>query len=54
MASTVTIASMPPAAPRRWPVIDFVDDTASRWAWTPKTFLIARLSVLSLYGVEVP
>ena len=31
-ASTHIIASMAPAAPKQWPVIDFVDDTASSYA----------------------
>ena len=47
-------ASTPPAAPSRWPVIDFVELTASRRAWSPKTVLMARVSVVSLSSVDVP
>ena len=36
------------------PVIDLVDETASRRACSPKTRLMASVSNLSLYGVEVP
>src|SRR6266568_3002546 len=36
IARTVTAPSSPPAAPRRWPVIDFVDETISPFfAWSP-------------------
>ena len=48
------IASIAPAAPNVWPIIDFVDDTASPYAWSPKTCLIARVSAASPSGVDVP
>ena len=54
IASTVMPASRPPAAPRRCPVIDLVDDTASLYAWSPKTALIAFVSAMSPSGVDVP
>ena len=38
------IASIAPAAPNVWPIIDFVDETASLYAWSPKTSLIAFVS----------
>ena len=43
-----------PAAPKQWPVTDFVDETASRYAWSPKTCFSARVSARSPSGVEVP
>ena len=54
MASAVMPASMPPAAPSVWPVIDLVDDIASFLAWSPNTFLTAIVSFLSLRSAEVP
>ena len=55
MASTVTTPSSPPAAPRRWPVIDFVDETTSPFlACSPNTRLMAWHSATSPCGVEVP
>jgi hypothetical protein len=53
-ARTHIIASTAPAAPKRCPKTDFVDETASSYACGPKTFLIACVSALSLYGVDVP
>ena len=47
-------AFAPIAAPKQCPVTDFVDDTASSYAWSPKTCLIARVSARSPSGVEVP
>ena len=47
-------ASRPPAPPSRCPVIDLVDEIASLRACSPKQRLIASVSSLSLYGVEVP
>jgi len=41
------------AAPRRWPVIDLVELTGTRAAWSPKTALIATVSTRSPAGVEV-
>ena len=49
-----TINSTPPAAPKRWPVIDLVELTASLEAYLPKVFLIANVSILSFKAVEVP
>lgn len=45
-----------PAAPRRCPVTDLVDET-TRFppeAWEPKAVLMAMVSNLSLYAVDVP
>ena len=53
-ASAHIIDSIAPAAPKQWPVTDFVDEIASRWAWSPKTCLIARVSAASPSGVDVP
>ena len=47
-------ALMTPAAPSRWPTIDLGDEIATRRAWSPKAALMARVSVTSLRGVEVP
>ena len=48
------IASIAPAAPKQCPITDFVDEIASRYACSPKTSLIARVSAASLSGVDVP
>ena len=48
------IASTAPAAPNVWPIIDFVDETASSYACGPKTSRIAFVSAASPSGVEVP
>ena len=48
------IASIAPAAPNVWPIIDFVDDTARLYAWSPKAALIALVSAASPSGVPVP
>jgi hypothetical protein len=53
-ASTHIIASIAPAAPKQWPITDFVEETASLYAWSPKTSLIAFVSAASPSGVEVP
>ena len=53
-ASAQMIASIAPAAPNVWPVTDFVDETASLYAWSPKTSLIALVSAASPSGVDVP
>ena len=45
---------MPPAAPRVCPVMDLVDEMGTFLACSPKTFLIAIVSNLSLYAVDVP
>ena len=52
--SAVAIASIPPAAPSRCPVMDLVEETASLRAWSPNTALMAFVSLASLNGVEVP
>ena len=43
-----------PADPKQWPVTDFVDETARRYAWSPNTSLIAFVSAKSPRGVDVP
>ena len=48
------MASRAPVAPRRWPVMDLVEDILSLWACSPKTALAARVSMGSLRPVEVP
>src|SRR4051794_2437087 len=53
-ASTQKIASTPPAAPSRWPVIDLVDDTINFLDASPKQAFIACVSARSPAGVEVP
>ena len=47
-----TKASMAPAAPMAWPVIDFVLLTARRSACSPKTSRMAIVSYRSFRGVE--
>ncbi len=47
-------ASIAPAAPMAWPVIDFVLLTASRSACSPNTSRMAMVSYRSLSGVLVP
>ena len=54
IAMTENTDSMPPAAPSRCPVIDFVELTAILRTSSPKAFLSACVSTLSLSGVEVP
>ena len=55
---TVANASKAPAAPIRWPVIDFValttSERRSRAARDPKTVQMASASRLSPSGVDVP
>ena len=48
------MASTAPADPKQWPVTDFVDETARRYAWSPNTCLSARVSARSPRGVDVP
>ena len=43
-----------PAAPSRWPTIDFGELIGTCGARSPKAALIARVSVTSLSGVDVP
>jgi len=52
--SEVIPASTAPAAPSRCPIIDFVELMASLRACSPKSRLIAQVSMRSLGGVEVP
>ena len=55
IASAQTAPSTAPAAPSMWPVIDFVEDTATRCAISsPSTALIATVSLASFNCVEVP
>ena len=49
----MTIASIAPAAPSVWPIIDLLAVTATRGAWSPKIVRIAWSSALSPSGVEV-
>ena len=53
-ARIVTTASTAPAAPNRWPIADFVDDTGMADARSPKKAFSAIVSARSLSGVEVP
>ena len=46
--------STAPAAPSMWPVIDLVELTFTVFAASPKTALIAFVSLRSLAGVDVP
>jgi hypothetical protein len=46
--------STAPAAPNRCPIIDLVEETASRSAWSPKARRMALVSETSPAGVEVP
>ena len=54
IANAQIAVSIPPAAPSRWPVIDFVELTATFRACAPNTVLMAVVSHLSPTGVEVP
>ena len=54
MARTEITASTPPAPPIRCPIIDLVEETATRFAASPKVVLIAKVSILSFNSVEVP
>ena len=49
----MSTASSAPAAPRRWPVIDFVAVTAMPSVCSPNARLIALYSATSPTGVEV-
>ena len=46
--------STEPAAPSKWPRLDFVELTATFFAWAPRTDLMAWVSQMSPWGVEVP
>ena len=48
------IASIAPAAPKRWPVDDFVELIDISLAYFENVFFIAFVSFLSLYIVDVP
>ena len=54
IASAHAAPSIAPAAPSMWPVIDFVDETATVCAWSPSTLLMAAVSAASFSGVDVP
>ena len=55
IASTQTAPSTAPAAPSMWPVIDFVELTATvRAMSSPSAALIATVSAASFSGVDVP
>jgi hypothetical protein len=47
-------ASTAPAAPSRWPIADFVDETGTRVACSPSAAFSALVSERSLSGVDVP
>src|SRR6059058_2504867 len=47
------MASTAPAAPSMWPVADLVELTLMSLSVSPKTALIARVSLKSLAGVDV-
>ena len=53
-ASSVATASTAPAAPSRWPIADFGEETGHPRACSPSAVLIAFVSARSLSGVEVP
>jgi hypothetical protein len=50
----VAIASIPPPAPMRCPVIDFVLEIGIRYARSPNSVLMAAVSERSFGGVLVP
>ena len=52
-ARTVRPASTAPAAPSRWPVIDFVELTARPRACLPNTCSMAAVSARSPTGLDV-
>src|SRR5690606_12612498 len=54
MASTQKIASTAPAAPRRWPIADLVDDIDRLFDGLSNRRSTARSSISSPSGVEVP
>ena len=54
IAKTEKIASIAPAAPRRCPVEDFVDDIVTPPTWLPNSRVTAPSSISSPIGVEVP
>ena len=55
IASAHTAPSTAPAAPSMWPVIDFVDETATDGRRSsPSAALIAAVSAASFSGVDVP
>src|ERR1051325_4517512 len=54
MALAQMAISTAPAAPSMWPVAPLVELTASFFAWSPKTVLMAWVSQMSPCGVEVP
>ncbi len=54
MAPIAVSALITPAAPSRCPTIDFGELIATRRACAPMAALMARVSVTSLSGVDVP
>ena len=48
------ISSTLPAAPIKWPIMDFMELTGILCACLPRTSLIMKVSFLSFNGVEVP
>src|SRR5258705_11691908 len=54
MALAQIASSTAPAAPSMWPVAPLVELTASFFAWSPKTVLMAWVSAMSPCGVLVP
>ena len=53
-ANIDAIASIAPAAPNKWPVIDLVELMFIFFAWSPNTSDIAFNSATSPKGVDVP
>ena len=53
-ALTHTRDSKPPAAPRRWPVMDLVLEMGTCRACSPRASLRALVSTASFMGVLVP
>src|SRR5262249_47178326 len=54
ITSEHTAASIAPAAPRRWPVIDLVEASITRCAYSPKTRVTAVVAGRAFGGGEVP
>jgi hypothetical protein len=51
---TVTMFSTAPAAPSRWPIIDFVLETTVLYAASPSPTFVAAVSAGSFFAVPVP
>ena len=54
MARMLAMDSTAPAAPSKWPVMDFVELMFNSYACCPNTSLIAFASEISPTGVDVP